>query len=249
MLQNAGRFAVFAVWAMVLIWLLLSGRYTGFLHPRFWPLIAIGTVILEGFLLVGSARHENHSSNQTSGASVTTGLVVLVPVFFCLAIPSRPLGSHYLANRASALERPVSLSLTSAPEPLTLIGGVPHLDLLAISHEPARHAGHEIVVDGFVFRPDQLTRAQNAETPEDSPASMFHLCRFAMTCCAADALPLTLPVNWPQAGALTNDTWVRVTGTLEVTGGDREAAPMLLATRIEKIPCPDPPYLYLGSFR
>jgi hypothetical protein len=72
------------------------------------------------------------------------------------------------------------------------------------------------------------------------PGAALRLSRFFVTCCAADAIAYSVKVK-PAAGtpAFTDDTWVRVRGTLTGRPGTTLA---VAATEIDDVPKPSNPY-------
>ncbi|MEJ5221819.1 MAG: TIGR03943 family protein, partial [Tepidiforma sp.] len=90
-------------------------------------------------------------------------------------------------------------------------------------------AGQPVDVIGFVFR------------KPDDPPDRLRVARFVVACCIADAQGFTLPVAWKDAGALTNDQWVRVEGRVGI-GPDGE--PVVLAAAVTPIEAPQNPYIY-----
>ena len=69
------------------------------------------------------------------------------------------------------------------------------------------------------------------------PPDQFLLIRFKMTCCAADATPVAVPVRWADAAALKDRTWVKVFGQTD------PAAKAVLADEVEPTKEPPDPYL------
>jgi putative membrane protein len=65
-----------------------------------------------------------------------------------------------------------------------------------------------------------------------------------MTCCAADAQPVVLPIEPQQKPDLPDMTWVKVAGkaAFPVEGGKRK--PLIQNAVIEKIDPPEKPFLY-----
>jgi len=72
----------------------------------------------------------------------------------------------------------------------------------------------------------------------------FVVIRMMMTCCAADAQPIALPIEPQQKPDLPDMTWVRVTGkaAFPIEGGQRK--PLIQNAALEKIDAPEDPYLY-----
>ncbi|MDQ4095108.1 MAG: hypothetical protein M3174_02750, partial [Actinomycetota bacterium] len=88
-------------------------------------------------------------------------------------------------------------------------------------------AGTEVDLVGFVDE-------------ESGPPETFTLTRFYVSCCAADAIPFSVPVD-PQANTVpSTDEWARVTGVLE----ERDGRLVVVADAIEAVEEPDEPYLY-----
>ncbi|HVV09393.1 TIGR03943 family putative permease subunit [Amycolatopsis sp.] len=70
------------------------------------------------------------------------------------------------------------------------------------------------------------------------------LARMVITCCAADAYPLTVRLTGTQAASYANDTWLQVTGEV-VPGTAKEAnryTPDVTVAALHVIPQPPDPY-------
>ena len=72
----------------------------------------------------------------------------------------------------------------------------------------------------------------------------FVIIRMIMSCCAADAQPIAIPVSFQQKPEITEMTWVKVVGTaaFPVVGGKK--TPLIENALFEKIDPPAEPYLY-----
>jgi uncharacterized repeat protein (TIGR03943 family) len=72
------------------------------------------------------------------------------------------------------------------------------------------------------------------------------LARFILTCCAADAYPVGLPVQLPSLSRqqYPPDTWLEVAGqmTTQTIGEKRQLT--IAANSLKKIPQPQNPYSY-----
>ncbi|WAL64007.1 TIGR03943 family protein [Amycolatopsis cynarae] len=70
------------------------------------------------------------------------------------------------------------------------------------------------------------------------------LARMKITCCAADAYPLTVRLDGPAAGRYADDTWLEVTGRIvpgTATAANRYTAD-LTVTGLHPVPAPQDPY-------
>jgi uncharacterized repeat protein (TIGR03943 family) len=74
-----------------------------------------------------------------------------------------------------------------------------------------------------------------------APPGFFELARFYIACCAADALPLTVPVDSSgvSSAGYKNDTWLEVRGRLV----RREGKFTIKAARVARVEPPNKPYL------
>lgn len=80
--------------------------------------------------------------------------------------------------------------------------------------------GKKLEISGFVYRTEEMNPAQ------------FAIGRFAMSCCSADASPYGVLAEYPNAATYSEDTWVKVTGTIEkkpFNGTD------IMALKVEKV--------------
>jgi uncharacterized repeat protein (TIGR03943 family) len=98
--------------------------------------------------------------------------------------------------------------------------------------DPAAFTGEEARVIGFAYRDERFA------------ADQFMVARFVISCCAADAAPLGLIVQWPDSQTLTDDQWVEVAGHIEPGRFAGEAMPVLIADSITPTDIPERPYLY-----
>jgi uncharacterized repeat protein (TIGR03943 family) len=133
-------------------------------------------------------------------------------------------------NELTALERGQIQSFRPSrpPEERTLTDWVRTLNVYP---EPDAYTGQPVRVEGFVL------------LPPDLPKDTFLLSRFVLTCCAADAYPIGVPVLPPPGSPRHRpDTWLRVEGQMQTVtlAGQRQVA--IAARKIEPIPAPRNPY-------
>ncbi|HEY9295673.1 MAG TPA: TIGR03943 family protein [Phormidium sp.] len=104
---------------------------------------------------------------------------------------------------------------------------------LNVYPEPDAYTGQKAKVEGFVIHPPQL------------PDDYLLLSRFIITCCAADAYPVGLPVKLSSSRTnFASDTWLNVEGemTTETLSGKRQL--VIKANSLTPIPEPKNPYDY-----
>jgi uncharacterized repeat protein (TIGR03943 family) len=249
---------------LFLYWQVYNGTVLYYINQRFVWLTLLAAI---GFIIVGSSyrqrgdradhihEHEpHHHEDQTSKVSQTFevsahshaghahgnlgwgGLwLVALPIILGLLIPPKPLGAAAMSNRQISLD---SLTTNAAPQSSQLLnrpGDKNVLDWLIdfrIAKNPADFTDQEAKVIGFVYRDDRFA------------ADRFMVSRFVISCCAADAAPLGLVVQWPDTAALASDQWVEVAGRFQPGEFDGDPTAILVADSVTPTQVPQQPYLY-----
>ncbi|MFS0727153.1 TIGR03943 family putative permease subunit [Paenibacillus sp. 1P07SE] len=94
------------------------------------------------------------------------------------------------------------------------------------------YIGKTVRISGFVYRESAM------------PPDQFVVSRFAMNCCSADSMPYGLMIRYANSGTFEDDSWLQVTGTLELTTYNGNEVMILQATASKPIPPSDTPYVY-----
>ncbi len=98
--------------------------------------------------------------------------------------------------------------------------------------DPSVYKGQQADVIGFVYHDDRL--------PDDE----FLVGRFAVTCCVADAFAVGVIVQTPEAATWGGNTWVHVSGKMQVGSLDGSPYPLIAADSVKEVPVPPQPYLF-----
>jgi len=224
---------VFIIWIETYYWLLQAGHYKAFIQPKLWPLLVLAPMVLLAFVAVFIARFRWAQSNLGQIEAWIRAAILLTPVVFLGAIYGQSLGAHAFSKRAvkfgTVITLPDSVDIAS-PLKDTIFNAPTLLDLLKYSE---RFAGKQVVTDGIAFR--------DADTPENS----FMMFRFAIVCCAADALPLSVLVESSESATLANDSWVRVAGRFKLDIIEGKSIPVIEAAAVQPIAPPPPEQRYL----
>lgn len=86
---------------------------------------------------------------------------------------------------------------------------------------------------------DEATFVGFAERWDSTPSDEIVLTRFVVTCCVADATPISIRVVNVSPGSVKEDSWIEVTGQVYPVGNDV----IVVADSIEPAPTPDLPYI------
>jgi uncharacterized repeat protein (TIGR03943 family) len=153
------------------------------------------------------------------------GLIITPKLFTSKAAVQRGISSEAVTVTRSETQ---AFRASVKPESKTLVDWVRTLNNYP---EPDAYLGQKVNINGFVFYPKNLQ------------GNYLMLSRFVITCCAADAYPVSLPVkftgtrqNYPQ------DSWLQVKGKaiVETFSGSRQF--VIEASEIRSIPAPKNPY-------
>jgi uncharacterized repeat protein (TIGR03943 family) len=242
-LAGLGLFLLQKMWSGTLYW---------YINERFAVLVlaaAVGLLVLARSVLPGSAvetatteaRYASRPSQVSEGHEHEQAVpgwrlwVVALPVILGLLVPARPLGSAALANKGLNSTAPLAAgdSATGAavarlPEARTVMDWV---RAFGAAEDAQIYAGEPADVVGFVYHDPVL------------PPGQFIVSRFVVSCCAADAMGVGLPVAWPGAEALQGDAWVRVRGPVQVGSYHGRAIAVIAAESVEGVAAPVEPYL------
>ncbi len=239
-----------ATWGVLLLKYWLSNQLSLLIHPNYFSL-----VIATGFALLVLAtlrmvqvvvQMRQRASGKRPRLPVAQHISLFPPGWgSALLLMTAILGlatEPTVFTSDTAMQRGLAESLTvtrvqpqafgevSKPEERSLIGWVRTLNVYP---EPDAYTGQKVNVQGFVVHSPEL------------PANYLLLSRFVITCCAADAYPVGLPVKLDQPReAYPEDSWLEVKGQMitETLNGDRQLT--IEASAVKEIPKPDNPYEY-----
>ncbi|MGB3135941.1 MAG: TIGR03943 family protein [Nodosilinea sp.] len=239
--------AMLLLWGLMLLRFILTGKLYLLLHPDYMWLAYLAMVLL---LAMGAARlaqvwlsyHQRRGPSPRSQEhtallprQISSALLIAIAVFGLIYTP-RPFASETAFQRGitdvlgQTRSRPQRFSLSGSSEDRTIVDWVRTLNVYP---EPDAYAGQEAAVSGFVTHIPGW------------PNNFVMISRFVLTCCAADAypvgLPVVLPANTPRPAP---DTWLAVRGTMETTTLDGKRQLAIGDPTLTEIPEPRTPYEY-----
>ena len=215
-----------------LAWLLLTGNTTAFLHPRFRLFLLAGVLLLAAFVFVMVRGPKSHRSGWFLADHGLQALVLAMPVLFLIFSMNQNMGTQALTRKFTGNEQETLSRLLKSGEgkPLTDNGT---LTLLQIARKMKQLDGKRVVTEGLVYRPAIM------------PPGHLTLFRFAIFCCAADALPVWMFVQSPTVTDFNDEDWVRVEGTLTIVNFNGTDVPVIRADSIVKKSAPGTAEQYL----
>lgn len=232
-----------------------GGKLLLLLHPDYAWLSNSAAIALAGLALfklfkaIRKIQGSKAASKNRSGSDPNQGHITLLPPSFSSAVllGVAVFGMIYTPRAfasQTALQRGISETLTltraqpqrfarsATPEERTVIDWIRQINVYP---EPDAYAGEAVDVKGFVIY------------PEGWPEGYLMVSRFVLTCCAADAYPVGLPVKLTDGKTRTDypvDSWLAVRGemTTETLDGRRQLA--IAPTEVTQVEEPKNPYEY-----
>jgi uncharacterized repeat protein (TIGR03943 family) len=237
------------LWGLMLLRFAVTGKLYLLLHPDYMWLSHMAMVMLLGLgglravqVLLSLRRpgrqglplqDQDHAVLMPRQVSIF--LLIAVAVFGLLYTP-RPFTSETAFQRGitdvlgQTRSKPQRFVLNDSSEERTIIDWVRTLNVYP---EPDAYADQPVKVSGFVVH------------MPDWPSNYFMISRFVLTCCAADAYPVGLPVELPAGETRpAPDTWLEVEGTMQTGTLDNKRQLVIGSASLTEIPEPRNPYEY-----
>lgn len=239
-----------ASWGILLLKYWLNNELNLLIHPNYFVMVVVtGFALLliaglRGFQLYTQVRQQELGKTPTlpvgqhislfppgwsSALLIVTailGLVITPKVFASQTAIQRGVTDSVSLTRA----QPQSFRSASNPQERSLIEWVRTLNVYP---EPDAYTSQAVKVQGFAVHPTDL------------PQQFLMITRFVITCCAADAYPVGLPVKLKENRTIyPADSWFEVEGKMitETFQGKRQLT--IEASSLKKIPKPNNPYFY-----
>jgi uncharacterized repeat protein (TIGR03943 family) len=232
-------------WGILILKYWVTGKLNLLIHPDYFGLAIAGAM---GLLFVGffkaeqvwRQRRQDDVSNPMHINVFPPGwgaTLLLITAILGLIITPQVFASDKALQRGITIDslgssrlKPQAFRSTVRPEERSLVDWVRTLNVYP---EPDSYTGQKVKVQGFVIHPPDLGK------------EYVFLARFVLSCCAADAYPVGLPVKL-QANQerYAPDTWLEIEGQMltESLSGKRQLT--IAASSLKKIPQPKNPYDY-----
>jgi putative membrane protein len=221
---------LFLLWWAMLVFLLMSGRYTEFLNPTLWPLILLGILLAGAFLTALIVLPHGHAVRPDT-VWVRTGILAL-PLLYVFCGFGETLGSDALAQRSIGPLGSLAVLGDMDDDFGSQVREEGHLDIQRIVRGGNTMLGNDVTTVGQVGR------------DVGEPDGHIVLFRFVVTCCVADAQPVGILVNCGNSPPPPKDAWFEVKGTVEKIRVAGRPALVIRRATLNKTSRPEQPYLY-----
>ncbi|MDF5708579.1 MAG: TIGR03943 family protein [Nostoc sp. S4] len=232
-------------WGILMLRYWLTNKLNLLIHPNYiWFVVVTGiSLIIFGFFKMLELWHRRRRDVIPNTQHISlfppgwgSALLLIAAILGFIFTPQVFASDNALQRGVTAdllgttRVKPQAFRATVRPEERSLVEWVRTLNVYP---EPDTYTGQKVKVQGFVIHPSDLAK------------DYLFLARFVLTCCAADAYPVGLPVKLPNnQQAYSADTWLEVEGQMatENLSGKRQLT--IVASSLKKIPQPQNPYSY-----
>jgi uncharacterized repeat protein (TIGR03943 family) len=232
-------------WGFLLLKYWLSQELYLLIHPNYFALVVIAGIVL---IAIGIAKGMQLLRQRKAVPDVQhmnlipprLGSILLIAVAILgFAIAPQVFASNKAIQRgaadfsgANSRLQPQSFRPSVRSEDRSLVDWT---RTLSVYPEPDKYAGQKAKVTGFVIHPPDLGN------------EYIFLARFVLTCCAADAYPVGLPVKLKPNQTredFKKDSWLEVEGEMatETFSGKRQLT--IISNSLKEIAQPKNPYSY-----
>lgn len=234
LLVNHLDWLLLLAWLCTMGWLLLTGNDRAFLHPRFRPFLLIGAVLLTAFVLAMPWRTRRLAGGWQLADAIIGLLMVMTPLLFLYTVVGQGLGAHALTRKYTGTEQhTLARLLADAKGQSEAVDPKPEMSLLEIARRMQQVDGRQVVTEGLVYRPEIM------------PPNYLTLFRFAIFCCAADAMPVWVFVEKEGVELFADEEWIRVAGRVQIVNFNGTDVPVIKADSIVKKRAPSPGEQYM----
>ena len=230
----------------------LTGQLSLLIHPNYFGMVVVTGIILLIFAALRVFQLLNQVRQRKRGKAVTmpvaqhislfppgwSNILLIAAAILGLVVTPKVFASQTALQRgitdsvSMTRSQPQAFRSASKPEERSLIEWVRTLNVYP---EPDAYTGQAVKVQGFVVHPPELS------------SQYLMISRFVITCCAADAYPVGLPVKLTNENrnAYPVDKWFEVQGKMstETLNGKRQLVIEATAP-FKKISEPANPYYY-----
>jgi uncharacterized repeat protein (TIGR03943 family) len=220
------RIVVTAVWAAFFYVLWLTHGSARFLGTRTQWLVPFGAITLTVAAAL-ALRSQRRTRTPLSLAEAIGLFTLVVPLALLLLAPHAQLGAYAASRKATSFFPAVKPPPPATPRDVTLLDIRVAEDDNVFALTSHIHSGTRVGLLGLVT---------------GVGTGRFSLTRFYITCCIADAQPVTIQVEWPRP--VTRNHWVWVTGVLRAPSSRFTLA----ADAVTPRPSPSDPYLSFSSY-
>ena len=231
---------VLGAWSLTFFRYWITGKLFLLLHPDYMWLANGAAIVLLGmaiFKLTQKRQKVQAPPSHTTllppqlSSLILLGVAILGFIYTPRAFASETAIQRGVADTLTMTRsQPQRFMRQASSEERTIIDWIRTLNVYP---EPDAYTDQAVSVSGFVIH------------PQEWPEEYLMISRFVLTCCAADAYPVGLPVQLAVSRqAYAPDSWLQIEGKMLTATINGQRQLTIEPTTIETIPEPRNPYEY-----
>ena len=225
--------ATYITWLNAYYWLLEGGRYKALIQPKLWLLLVLALILLLAFSAAFISRFSIKPAAAIQFDAWVKAAILVIPAVFLWAIYGQSLGSDAFAKRLMQTGQSIPIGAQNSDNMPSIPSSDHAVSLMDLILYAEKFYGERVAVEGMVYRGVKIDK------------NSFKLFRFAIACCAADAVPFSISVRTADEENLDNDTWVRVEGRFNFEVINNKQIASITADKVLALPMPPPEKRYL----
>jgi putative membrane protein len=232
-------FTIILLYSVYIIILFYQNQLSYYIHPRyilFTFSASLLSLVISTVGLFKSIYSLKKIKLNFATKELLTGSIFVIFIFLAFTLPVKPLSfvtaNHRISDYNTLQRREANTILERFNTDTKTFSLGDWVVSLNANPDLTKYVNKEVMLSGFVLN-----------NPDDK--SSFLLSRFAITCCAVDAVPLGLPVfmeGWEEQ--YEENQWIEVTGKFIIKSIHSKDVLMIETTEINKIAVPNNPYIY-----
>lgn len=229
--------------------LALRGVMAWYINPGYIMPTTVAGGVLVGLAAVSLVAHRSGTCamcgdtcdcgcEQHSPQRLGTYCLLALPLLLALLLPPRGLAAFSANQRGpqiagiNAVRGMASVQRVSLSVDTRAFSMQDWVGALSADPNPRDYAGKTVAVTGMVLH-----------APASVPPGYIMVMRYLVTCCIADARPVGLIVKDTSNGALKDNQWVTVAGTMASTSQDGQSVAVVKPTSLRVVKSANP-YIY-----
>lgn len=228
---------IFMAYGVLLLFLIWTGRVNYFIHPGLqWLLIRVVGVFALIFVLMGIGIWIKKKTKINQPLPWWKVILLILPLLFGFLIKPSSLSAEQFWNRKGDDSSNLILSRQLTEPPKFVFNSENRsledwIRLIAQMSDDQQFIGEKVKVNGFVVKGSKNEK-------------LFYISRYVLSCCAADARPIGLPVVYDGEKFLVNENeWLEVKGEFKLVEVEGVESLAIELKEMQRISEPENPYI------
>lgn len=231
--------AILSLYSIIFLVLIVSGRISEFIHPRYIIILAAASI---AGIIIALKRFKEKKISHHHGKPILRISLMIFPLF--LAFVSRNMKADF-SESAGDKEINVDKSVSYVFEKNADVLEYRNKELIILTDENFLKVTQDIYDNPKLYLDKKITYTGTVMKKKFSGRKdELAVVRMVMVCCAADLSPSGFICRYDRAFELENNSWQTIMGFISVETSEEGDFPLLEILDIKPSKKPDQEYLY-----